>query len=142
MELEPIVLTDPNIQPTDELIFSIIGENQIYWENILDYLYDKHTDITEEWRFYNDGKSWLYRALRKKKTIYWIGVQKDTFRVSFWLGEKAEPVIEASSLSETVKEQYRNARRFKIGRCITVVMTAQEDFENAIQLIELKMKTK
>lgn len=142
MELEPIVLTDPNIQPTDELIFSIIGENQIYWKNILDYLYDKHTDITEEWRFYNDGKSWLYRALQKKKTIYWIGIQKDTFRVSFWLGEKAEPVIEASSLPETVKEEYRNARRFKIGRCITVVIKTQEDFENVIKLIGLKLKLK
>lgn len=142
MELEPIVLTDTNVQPTDELIFSIIGENQIYWENILDYLYDKHTDITEEWRFYNDGKSWLYRALRKKKTIYWIGVQRDTFRVSFWLGEKAEPVIETSSLPETIKEEYRNARRFKIGRCITVVINTQEDFETVIKLIELKLKLK
>jgi hypothetical protein len=140
--MEPIVLTDPNVQPTEELIFSIIGENSVYWEQLLDYLYNKHFDITEEWRFYNDGKSWLYRALRKKKTIYWIGIQKDTFRVSFWLSEKAEPMVEASLLPERIKEEYRNARRFKIGRCVSVIMVSPEDLEIVLLLIELKLKIK
>ncbi len=140
--MEPIVLTDPNVQPTDELVSSIIGENHVYWQQIIDYLYENHVDITEEWRFYNDGKSWLYRALRKKKTIYWVGILKDTFRISFWLGEKAEPVVEASSLSESVKEYYRNAKRYKIGRCISITMSSPEDFEDAVKLIELKLKMK
>lgn len=140
--MEPIVLTDPTVQPTEELIFSIIGENSVYWEQLIDYLYDNHFDITEEWRFYNDGKSWLYRALRKKKTIYWIGIIKDTFRISFWIGEKAAPIIEAGSLPETIKEEYRNAKKFKIGRCISIEMRSPEDLENAIALIELKVKLK
>lgn len=135
-------MTDPNVQPTEELIFSIIGENSVYWEKMVDYLYENHFDITEEWRFYNDGKSWLYRSLRKKKTIYWIGVQKDTFRVSFWLGEKAEPIIEASDLPESIKEVYRNAKRFKIGRCITIEMRTPEDFNHVVKLIEIKVKLK
>lgn len=140
--MEPLVLTDPNVQPTEELIFSIIGENSVYWEKMVDYLYENHFDITEEWRFYNDGKSWLYRTLRKRKTIYWIGVQKDTFRVSFWLGEKAEPIIEASDLPESIKEVYRNAKRFKIGRCITIEMRTPEDFNHVVKLIEIKVKLK
>ena len=140
--MEPIVLTDPAIQPTDELVFSIIGENRVYWEKIINYLYDNHFDITEEWRFYNDGESWLYRTLRKKITIYWIGVQKDTFRVSFWLSEKAGPLIEVSTLPESIKEEYRNAKRFKIGRCLSVVMVSTEDLDNVLKLIELRLKVK
>ena len=140
--MEPIILTDPNVQPTDELVSSILGDNHIYWQQIIDYLYDNHVDITEEWRFYNDGKSWLYRALRKKNTIYWIGILKDTFRISFWLGEKAEPVIEASTLSEGVKEYYRTTKRYKIGRCISITMTSPEDLEDVKKLIELKVKLK
>jgi hypothetical protein len=38
--MEPIVLTDPTVQPTDELIFEIIGENSIYWEKLIEYLYE------------------------------------------------------------------------------------------------------
>lgn len=140
--MEPIVLTDPNVQPTDELIFSIIGENSVYWEKIIDHLYDNHFDISEEWRFYNDGKSWLHRAQRKKKTIYWIGVIKDTFRISFWFGDKAEPVIEASALPENIKEQFRNAKRYAHSRAVSIEMRSPEDLQNAIALIELKIKLK
>jgi hypothetical protein len=141
-QMEPIVLTDPAVQPTEELIFSIIGENSVYWEKIVDYLYDHHSDITEEWRFYNDGKAWLYRALRKKNTIYWIGVHEGTFRISFWLSEKAIPMIESSDLPEHIKEEYRNAKPFNHSRCVTVIMGSDEDLENVTKLIDLKMKIK
>lgn len=140
--MEPIVLTDPNVQPTDELVFSIIGENSVYWENLIEHLYEKHLNITEEWRFYNDGKSWLYRALQKKKTLYWIGVIKDTFRISFWFGDKAEPIIEASSLPEKIKEEFRNAKRYGKIRAVSIEMHSNEDLQNVILLLELKVKMK
>lgn len=140
--MEPIVLTDPNVQPTDELVFSIIGENSVYWENLIEHLYEKHLNITEEWRFYNDGKSWLYRALQKKKTLYWIGVIKDTFRISFWFGDKAEPIIEASSLPEKIKEEFRNAKRYGKIRPVSIEMHSNEDLQNVILLLELKVKMK
>ena len=140
--MEPIVFTDPAVQPTEELIYSIIGENSVYWEKIVDYLYGKHTEITEQWRFYNDGKVWLYRALRKKDTIYWIGVQNDTFRVSFWLSEKSIPIIESSELHERIKEEYRNAKPYNHSRCVTVIIGSDEDLDNVMKLIDLKMKIK
>jgi hypothetical protein len=140
--MEPIVLTDPNVQPTEELIFSIIGDNSVYWKNLVDYFYDNHFDITGEWRFYNDGKAWLYRTLRKKKTVYWAGVIKDTFRISFWFGDKAEPTILASALPETIKEEFRNAKRYAHSRSISIEMHSPEDMQNAIALIELKIKLK
>jgi hypothetical protein len=140
--MEPIVLTDPNVQPTEELIFSIIGENSTYWEQLVDYLYDNHFNITEEWRFYNDGKSWLYKAMRKKQTLYWIGVIKDTFRISFWFGDKAELVIEASALPDSIKEEFKNAKRYGQLRAISIEIRSDEDLANAIKLVELKAKMK
>ncbi len=140
--MEPIVLTDPNVQPTEELIFSIIGENSTYWEQLVDYLYDNHFNVTEEWRFYNDGKSWLYKAVRKKQTLYWIGVIKDTFRISFWFGDKAEPEIEASALPDSIKEEFRNAKRYGKLRAISIEMHSTEDLQNVISLVELKIKIK
>ncbi len=140
--MEPIVLTDPDVRPTEELIFSIIGENSTYWEQLIEYLYENHFDITEEWRFYNDGKSWLYRALRKKKTLYWIGVISDTFRISFWFGDKAEPILEASTLPDSLKEEFRNAKRYAHSRAVSIEMRSGADLENAIKLIELKATMK
>ena len=33
--MEPLVLTDKSVIPTDELIFSIIGENLIHWQTLM-----------------------------------------------------------------------------------------------------------
>jgi len=139
--MEPIILTDPKIQPNDELIFSIIGENAIYWKLIISYLHDNHSDITEVWRFYNDGKCWLFRTLRKTKTIYWAGILKDTFRITFYLSDKAESLIEESTLSENVKEEFWKTKGSKF-RAITVVMHATEDLENVLKLLEIKLNIK
>lgn len=139
--MEPIILTDPNVQPTDELISLIIGENKVYWLQIIRYLHDNHSDITEVWRFYNDGKCWLYRTLRKTKTIYWAGILKDTFRITFYLSDKAESLIEESSLSENIKEEFLNTKGSKF-RAVTVVMHSAEDLENVLKLIEIKLKVK
>ena len=139
--MEPIYLTDPNVEPTDELINSIIGKNSIYWHKIIKYLSDNYSDITELWRFYNDGKCWLYRTLWKKKTIYWIGILKDTFRVTFYLSDKADSFVEESTLSDYIKEEFWNTKGSKF-RAVTVVMRSEEDFEDVLRLIEIKLKLK
>jgi len=63
--------------------------------------------------------------------------------VSFWFGEKAAPLIEASSLPESVKDKYRNAHQYnKIGRCVTTIVRTAEDLENLKMLIGLKQSVK
>lgn len=140
--MEPIVLLDKTVKPTDETVFSIIGEKSILWQEIMNYLYDHHTDITEEWNYYNDGKAWLFRTLKKKKTIFWIGVIKDTFRISFFLANKAEPFIEQSDLSDKLKIDFRNAKGSKTARSISITMLSKEDVINVIRLIDLKISLK
>ncbi len=137
--MEPIILNDKSIIPTSDLIVSIIGDKNILWKKIMDYLYNNHKDISEAWKFYNDGKSWLFRTTQKKKTIFWIRVLKDTFRVGFWFGDKAEHFIEMSSLPATIKNDFKNAKKNKFGRSISIVISDSNDADNVIKLIEIKL---
>lgn len=141
--MEPIVvLTNPNVQPDEQQIFGIIGEKSSFWLELHDYLHHQHTDISEGWRFYNDGKCWLFRYIKKTKTICWIAMLEETFRVGFWFGAKAEPIILASDLPENIKEEYRNAKKTKIGSGIGIVINSRTDVENVIKLMELRIKIK
>lgn len=140
--MEPIVLTDKTIQPDDNLIYTIIGKKQIYWQQIIQHLHDHYTDITEVWRFYNDGKCWLFRTLRKKKTIFWLGVIKDTFRITFYLGDKAQPLIEDSTITDEVKNKFRDAKPSKFGRAVSITIANSLDFEDVKTLIDVKLKLK
>jgi hypothetical protein len=140
--MEPIALTDPAIIPDNELVFSMIGDKSVYWQRIMAYLYQNHKDISEVWRFYNDGKSWLFRTLKKKNTIFWVAVLKDTFRVSFYFGDKAEPMILQSDLPESIKDDFKITKRYNTIRAISVSMADSTDVDTVIKLIELKLKIK
>jgi hypothetical protein len=140
--MEPIALTDPAIIPDNELVFSMIGDKSVYWQQIMAYLYQNHKDISEVWRFYNDGKSWLFRTLKKKNTLFWVAVLKDTFRVGFYFGDKAEPMIMQSDLTENIKDDFRTAKRYNTIRAISVTMADSADVDTVIKLIELKLKIK
>jgi len=140
--MEPIVLTDKSIKPNEDIVLSIIGDNSILWQQTLNYLYDNHNDLSEEWKFYNDEENWLFRTLKKKKTIFWIGVLKDTFRIAFWFGDKVESIIEQSDLTESIKNDFKNAKKYKIGRSVSITMSDSKDIDNVIKLIEIKLKIK
>ena len=111
VENEKLVLSDKSVVPTDEYIFSILGERKIYWERIMSYSTENFPDSSGSWNYYNDGKQWLFKFVRKKKTIFWSSLLKETFRVTFYLGNKAEPVIETSDLPQSIKEEFKTAKR-------------------------------
>ena len=138
--METIVLTDPAVTPNEESVFARLGDKSLLWKETREYLYSHHPDISEEWKYYNDGKCWMLRYNKKKKTLCWIGVLETTFRVGFWFGNKSTPFIEKSNLPVDIKEAYRAARQYKIGRGLSVVMNDHSDVENVIMLIELKLK--
>ena len=45
MEQEINVLKDKLIKPDDELAFSLIRDNRIYWEKVINYLNDNIKDL-------------------------------------------------------------------------------------------------
>ena len=133
------VLSDKNKIPNEAMVFSIIGDKELVWKQTMSYLYDRNNDISEVWKYYNDGKSWLFRILQKKKTICWIKILDDTFRIAFWFANRLEPIIIESRLPDKMKEEYLNSKTFNKSRCIFIDVQDSKDFENIKTLIDLKI---
>jgi len=141
-EKEKLALGDKNIVPDDNLIFSIIGTRKSQWQEIMEFARTNYRDMTGEWRYYNDGKQWLFKMQLKKKTIFWIGILADTFRITFYFGNKAEPVIDASDLPQHIKDGFKTAQRYGNIRAITLKMEGLTELEIVKKLIPLKVKIK
>jgi hypothetical protein len=139
---ENILLSDKEIYPTDELIFSIIGNKEHLWKSITDHMNDSYKDSMGQWNFYNDGKRWLYKMVHKKKTVFWAGILNDTFRITFYLGNKAEPVIENSNLPQSIKEDFRTAKRYGLIRPVSFIINDKTDVDNVLKMIDIKSKLK
>lgn len=138
--MEPKVLTDESVVPDDELIFSIIGEKELLWQQTMSYLHNNNNDISEAWKYYKDGKTWIFRTLKKKKIIFWVRILEDTFRIAFWFAERLEPIILQSNLPDKLKIDYKKANSFNKSRCIYIDMQDSGDLQNVKKLIDLKMK--
>jgi hypothetical protein len=140
--METLVLTDKAVTPDDDLIFSIIGENSIHWKKLMQAVHTLYPEAQEVWNYYNDGKNWLFRILFKKKTLFWIGVLKDTFRITFYFGDKAESLIDKSELPVNIKDEFKNGKRYGKIRGISIRVERAEDIENAVVLAKLKAMLK
>jgi hypothetical protein len=141
-EKENILFSDKNIKPTDELIFSIIGDKKELWRTLMNHMNDNYKDSSGEWNYYNDGKRWLFKMLRKKKTIFWIGMVENTFRVTFWFSDKAESMINESNLPDSIKDEYRSSKKYGAIRAVTVRINDNTDVDNVLKMIAIKNKIK
>jgi hypothetical protein len=136
------ILCDPSQFPTDEVVFSHIGKTKAMWLSLFEHIHSDHPDLAEEWRYYNDGKSWLLKVTKKAKTVFWLSVAEGSFRTTFYFGDKAEKAILDSVLSDELKKNFRNGKRYGKIRGITVTCSRKSDVEQAKILIALKLACK
>ncbi|MBN1894858.1 DUF3788 family protein [bacterium] len=140
--MEQPVLGDKNTFPADKVVFSHIGKSKPLWISVFDSLHAHHPDILTEWRYYNDGKSWLLKATRKKKTIFWLSVIPGSFRMTFYLNDSAQEAVMNSALSDELKEQFRSGKKYGKIRGLTVLFRNKKDVEYAGILIRIKLSVK
>jgi hypothetical protein len=137
--MEPMVLTDPKQFPSEDVVFSHLGRRRALWEALFEHLRAEHPDCVAQWRYYNDGKSWLLNVSRKKKTVFWLSVIRGTFRITAYVTDKARDAIRASALSDDLKAQFLGAAPIGRLRGITITFRKKRDVEDAKVLVALKM---
>jgi len=140
--MEQLVLTNKDEFPTEEIIFSHIGRTKTHWIIIFEHIHNNYPEFSEEWRYYKDGNSWLLKVTRKSKTICWVSVVKGKFKMTFYFTDRAEPVIIDSTISNELKEQFKNGKYFNKIRGLTITFSSKKDVEYAKTLIDIKLNVK
>jgi ABC-type uncharacterized transport system YnjBCD substrate-binding protein len=139
---EKPVLSDKDLYPSPEVIHSYIGKNGPLWDNFFEYLHTNQPDISEEWRYYNDGKSWLLKVVRKKNTVCWVSLYDNTFRITFYFTDKAEEAILNSSIPDKLKKDFTEGKKFGKIRGVTIIFKTKKDLQSAIILLNIKLNMK
>ena len=140
--MEELVLTDKNIYPTDEVIFSHIKKSKANWNSIFKFIHINHPELNEEWRYYNDGKSWLLKVTLKTKTIFWLAVLSNSFQITFYFSEKAVQSFSKISISKTLDKKIKGSKKVGKSTALNFLMNDKQNLELVKEAIELKIKTK
>jgi len=136
------MFSDRDIKPTEDLIFPIIKDKMELWHSLMEYMHDKYPASSGDWHYYNDGKQWLFKSVQKQKTLFWLSIQEDTFRVTFYFGDKALPVLEESDLPVHIKNEFKTAKKYGAIRAITILIKDNSDIVNVQKLVSVKSKMK
>jgi hypothetical protein len=136
------VLSDKAQFPTEEIIFAHLGKTKDIWIPFFEYLHENHPDIIPEWRYYNDGKSWLMKNTWKKKTIFWLSVQKGFFRTTFYFTDRTAKAIADSTIPAEMKKQFKDGKHYGKIRGLTVVFKHKKDIETAKTILAIKLSMK
>jgi hypothetical protein len=133
------ILTDKDQSPSDAVIFAHLGRRRALWEALFGFIDARHPDCLAQWRYYNDGKSWLLNVSRKKKTVFWLSLAGNSFRITAYFTDKARDAIRASALSDELKEQFLGGSPIGKLRAITITFRSKRDVEDAKVLVALKI---
>ncbi len=129
---QAMLLRDAAIEPTDQVLKGVLGPElyPVYLELV--NIASGELDLEYEWRYYKDGKSWLFKAVNKKKTVFWLSIWEGFIKTSFFFTEKTGVGIFDLPVSDAVKENFRKGE--SVGKLIPLIL----DFDSKEQLADFR----
>jgi hypothetical protein len=131
-------LNDEGEYPDDEVLGRYLGKAKSAWDAFMDFIKESHPSFSGEWRYYKDGKSWLYKLTKKKTTICWVSVWDGACKTTFYFPDRAEELIAASQLKKEYIDQFVHGKRYGKIRGVTVEVKKPADLNATKMLIGIK----
>ena len=128
------------VEPNDKMLAVELGETKGYLDKIGSFIKDEYGDLTLEWKFYGQKSGWVLKMFHKKRNLLFAVPCKDYFKIAFTFGDKAVDELIASGLPDYIKQEVFIAKKYSEGRTIQLEVKTDEQCENILNLIRIKMK--
>lgn len=140
-----IMLTNPDIYPSEAIIVDSLKTSANAYLQFRKTISETPFNLIETWRYYKDGKAWLCKISQKKKTICWLSVWDGHFKLGFYFAVSQSNEISDSDINFSHKELLLQVK--PIGKLLPLTLEIsnfnnQEDLENLLKIISLKIKLK
>ena len=121
--IDNIELRDEKIYPDQKVLRSVLGKSYEVYKDLLD-LYDKY-EMDYEWRYYRDGKAWLCKVQKKKKTIVWMSAWKNYMLATIYFPERLLNRVFESDIKDELREKIRNTKN--VGKSKPCIFEIREE---------------
>ena len=140
MKMETILLREPELLPTKEVLENALGESFTTLTELIDIVTNPQYGLILEWNYYKDGKAWLCKVTFKKKTVFWLSVWDKYFKVGFYFTEKNCLGVLELDIDEKIKEDFGQSKN--IGKLIPlgISVTGKEQIEDVLKIIDYKKR--
>lgn len=130
-----IELRDENTYPDEIVLSNILGQAYSVYMSLLE-LFQKY-EMNFEWRYYHDGKAWLCKVQKKKKTIVWMSAWKGFMQATIYFPLECVEKVLALEITEELKAKIVNTKNVgKSKPCIFEIRSNEIliDFEKVMKI--------
>ena len=94
--------------------------------------------LTSTWNYYNDGKAWLCKVQFKKKTVFWLSIWDQYFKLAFYFTEKNGKGIFDLDIDEKIKKEFKEQP--PVGKLLPLVLTINKKIQlkDVLKIVEYK----
>lgn len=138
--INKIELRDESVYPDKKVLSSILGKSYKLYEDLLN-LFNKY-EMIHEWKYYRDGKAWLCKVQKKKKTIVWMSAWKSYMQAAIYIPVRLLDKVLELEIRDEVREKIINTKNVgKSKPCIFEIRDKEilADFEKVMKFkLEIK----
>ncbi|WP_251650949.1 DUF3788 family protein [Aeromonas dhakensis] len=104
---------------------------------------DQHaTSLIPEWKYYKDGKAWLCKVIKGKKTIVWMSAWKNYIKATIYLPEKHINGVLVLDIHEITKKAFIETNNIGRSRPCMFELKEENILEDFIKVMQFKMTLK
>lgn len=127
-------LRNAEAYPDEQVLKEILGRAYTAFYELLNLF--ENNEMTYEWRYYNDGKAWLCKVQKKKRTIIWMSVWKGFIKATIYFPERHMESVYSLPVSDATKEMLKGAAAVgKSNACVFEIRNKKilKDFNTVMQ---------
>lgn len=133
-------LSDKSLYPNEKVLRRVLGRSYQSFLALKE-LFDRN-EMHYEWRYYVDGKAWLFKVQRKKRTIVWMSAFKGFMKAAIYIPERHIDKVYTLPISEETKERIRTTQNVGKSKPCIFEIRNQRILKDMDKVIQFKIQTK
>jgi hypothetical protein len=135
-----IELGDESIYPDENVLKTVLEDSFESYIELLQIFEEK--DMEHTWRYYKDGKAWLCKVQKKKRTIVWMSAWRGFMEATIYIPEKYIDQIYELDIGKEMKDKFRLTKN--VGRSKPCIFEVRDEsiFPDLKQVINFKIMNK
>lgn len=137
---DEIQLKDESIFPDELVLKGVLGKSYNAFSKLLE-IYNSN-EMIYEWRYYKDGKAWLLKVQKKKKTIVWMSAWKGYMKATIYIHLKYLDDIYKLKISEDIKKNIEETKNIGKLKPCTFEIRNQKILKEFSEVMNFKLTAK
>ena len=126
--------------PDEEMINETLGPNYDHLQATRQFIAEEIGEASEEWKYYGKKLGWTLKTFYKKRNLFFIGMYRGYFKVTFVFGERAAKNVSDSGIAAELKKELSEARKYAEGRGLSINVDNDAYLDDIKELIRIKVR--